>query len=101
MTIVIVSHIHVLPLMSSSMTKRISLTLRRSYTLLARHPIIPLLNKVLGKAVSPPVTGDAAHVWHLKLHVTDKFQSKLVSALYQGYVTRMHSKECIGGEGCI
>lgn len=38
---------------------------------------------------------------HLKLHVTDKFQSKFLSALHQGYATRMHSRGWIAGEGCF
>lgn len=88
-------------LTSSSMTKRIFLTLRRSYTLLSRHPIIPLLVKVLAEAVSPPAMGDAAHVqlWaqHLKLCITAMFQSKLVSVLQQRYAVRMYSRGCKGG----
>jgi len=105
MTIVIASRSHVLPLTFASMTKRIFLTVRRSYTLLPRHPIISLLMKVLGKAVSPPVAGDAAHAQlraqHLKLHVTAMFQSKLVSVFQQGYAIRMHSRGRRGGEGYI
>ena len=105
MTIVIASHSHVLSLTSPSMTKRIFLTLRRSYTLLPRHPIILLPAKVLGEAVSPPVTGDAAHAQLqapcLKLRVTATFQSKLVPVFQQGYAIRMRSRGCIGGEGYI
>lgn len=105
MTIVIASRSHVLPLTSSSMTKRIFLTLRRSYTLLLRHPIIPLLTKVPGEAVSPPVTGNAAHAQlraqPLKLRVTATFLNKLVSVFQQGYAIRMHAGGSIGGEGYI
>lgn len=71
----------------------------------AEVPHYPFPQQGLGKAVRPPVTGDAGHVWlwasHLKLHVTDKFQSKLVSALHQGYATRMYFTGCIIGEGCV
>lgn len=85
----------------SSMTKRIFLTLRGSYSLPSRHPIIPLLVKVLVEAVSPPAMADAAHVQlqaqRLKLCVTAMFQSKLVSVLQQGYAVRMYSRGCIGG----
>lgn len=105
MTIVIASRSHVLPLTSSSMTKRIFLTLRRSYTLLLRHPIIPLRAKVPGEAVSPPVMADAAHAQlpaqRLKLRLTATFLNKLLSVFQPGYAIRMHARGRTGGEGYI